>query len=251
MAGIARPGDLVITVGCGDVTKVAPMIVAELSRGPSAGGADDVRTATDDRDASRDRPAAGSPSGIARDRGPRRRGLVRLAVVLLVLALIARRRSGWSASRRCWRAEQVDGHADCTIAERRAGQDGGRRAARAAAGPPGPRRDRRPGRARCRRSSRPRGPRAGRTRSRSPSIERRPVLAVRQPDGYAAGRQERRGAISRSRSFPTGCRWPMPIPTTGRCSPSSAAVARRCRASSARRLATVAGEQPRRRSTWC
>ncbi len=32
VARIARPGDLVITVGCGDVTKVAPMIVAELER---------------------------------------------------------------------------------------------------------------------------------------------------------------------------------------------------------------------------
>ena len=31
VAGIARPGDLVITVGCGDVTKVAPKIVAELA----------------------------------------------------------------------------------------------------------------------------------------------------------------------------------------------------------------------------
>ena len=30
VARIARPGDLVITVGCGDVTKVAPMIVTEL-----------------------------------------------------------------------------------------------------------------------------------------------------------------------------------------------------------------------------
>jgi len=32
VAGIARPGDLVITVGCGDVTKIAPRIVAELER---------------------------------------------------------------------------------------------------------------------------------------------------------------------------------------------------------------------------
>jgi UDP-N-acetylmuramate--alanine ligase len=32
VAAIARPGDLVITVGCGDVTKVAPKIVAELER---------------------------------------------------------------------------------------------------------------------------------------------------------------------------------------------------------------------------
>jgi UDP-N-acetylmuramate--alanine ligase len=32
VAEIARPGDLVITVGCGDVTKVAPLIVAELRR---------------------------------------------------------------------------------------------------------------------------------------------------------------------------------------------------------------------------
>jgi UDP-N-acetylmuramate--alanine ligase len=30
VAGIARPGDLVITVGCGDVTKVAPLIVGQL-----------------------------------------------------------------------------------------------------------------------------------------------------------------------------------------------------------------------------
>ncbi len=32
VAAIARPGDLVITVGCGDVTKVAPKIVEELER---------------------------------------------------------------------------------------------------------------------------------------------------------------------------------------------------------------------------
>ncbi len=32
VARIARPGDLVITVGCGDVTKVAPQIIAELHR---------------------------------------------------------------------------------------------------------------------------------------------------------------------------------------------------------------------------
>jgi UDP-N-acetylmuramate--alanine ligase len=38
VADIARPGDLVITVGCGDVTKVAPLIVAELAR-RDAGGA--------------------------------------------------------------------------------------------------------------------------------------------------------------------------------------------------------------------
>jgi UDP-N-acetylmuramate--alanine ligase len=37
VARIARPGDLVITVGCGDVTKVAPEIVAELRRGSGAG----------------------------------------------------------------------------------------------------------------------------------------------------------------------------------------------------------------------
>ena len=32
VAKIARPGDLVITVGCGDVTKVAPRIVEEIER---------------------------------------------------------------------------------------------------------------------------------------------------------------------------------------------------------------------------
>jgi UDP-N-acetylmuramate--alanine ligase len=31
-AALARPGDLVITVGCGDVTQVAPKIVAELDQ---------------------------------------------------------------------------------------------------------------------------------------------------------------------------------------------------------------------------
>jgi UDP-N-acetylmuramate--alanine ligase len=38
VAGIARSGDLVITVGCGDVTKVAPLIVAELEAASSAPG---------------------------------------------------------------------------------------------------------------------------------------------------------------------------------------------------------------------
>ena len=32
VARLARPGDLVITVGCGDVTKVAPLIVDALRR---------------------------------------------------------------------------------------------------------------------------------------------------------------------------------------------------------------------------
>lgn len=32
VASIARPGDLVITIGCGDVTKIAPKIVAELEQ---------------------------------------------------------------------------------------------------------------------------------------------------------------------------------------------------------------------------
>jgi UDP-N-acetylmuramate--alanine ligase len=32
VAGIARPGDLVITLGCGDVTKIAPMIVDRLAQ---------------------------------------------------------------------------------------------------------------------------------------------------------------------------------------------------------------------------
>jgi UDP-N-acetylmuramate--alanine ligase len=38
VAEIARPGDLVITVGCGDVTKVAPRIVAELRAQESRAG---------------------------------------------------------------------------------------------------------------------------------------------------------------------------------------------------------------------
>ena len=32
VADLARPGDLVVTLGCGDVTKVAPLIVDELAR---------------------------------------------------------------------------------------------------------------------------------------------------------------------------------------------------------------------------
>ena len=32
VAGLARPGDLVVTLGCGDVTKVAPLIVDALER---------------------------------------------------------------------------------------------------------------------------------------------------------------------------------------------------------------------------
>jgi UDP-N-acetylmuramate--alanine ligase len=42
VAGIAQPGDLVITVGCGDVTKVAPLIVAELERRTPPGGSGGV-----------------------------------------------------------------------------------------------------------------------------------------------------------------------------------------------------------------
>ncbi len=40
VAAIARPGDLVITVGCGDVTKIAPLIVAELDARQPAGSSD-------------------------------------------------------------------------------------------------------------------------------------------------------------------------------------------------------------------
>jgi UDP-N-acetylmuramate--alanine ligase len=43
VAGIARPGDLVITLGCGDVTKVAPLIVAELRNRNADGPAGDQR----------------------------------------------------------------------------------------------------------------------------------------------------------------------------------------------------------------
>ncbi|HEY0238360.1 MAG TPA: hypothetical protein VGC37_06935, partial [Friedmanniella sp.] len=32
VAGLARRGDLVVTLGCGDVTKVAPLIVEALAR---------------------------------------------------------------------------------------------------------------------------------------------------------------------------------------------------------------------------
>jgi UDP-N-acetylmuramate--alanine ligase len=37
VAGITRPGDLVITLGCGDVTKIAPKIVTEVGRLSSTG----------------------------------------------------------------------------------------------------------------------------------------------------------------------------------------------------------------------
>ena len=53
MARIARPGDLVITVGCGDVTKVAPKIVDEIQR--LTRRCDD-RTATVRRSTSRKSP---------------------------------------------------------------------------------------------------------------------------------------------------------------------------------------------------
>ena len=43
VARIARPGDLVITLGCGDVTKVAPLIVAELRNRNADGPAGDQR----------------------------------------------------------------------------------------------------------------------------------------------------------------------------------------------------------------
>ncbi len=42
VAEIAQPGDLVITVGCGDVTKVAPLIVAELEQRALPGGSGGV-----------------------------------------------------------------------------------------------------------------------------------------------------------------------------------------------------------------
>ena len=32
VAALARPGDLVVTLGCGDVTKIAPLIVDALAR---------------------------------------------------------------------------------------------------------------------------------------------------------------------------------------------------------------------------
>lgn len=47
VAAVARPGDLVVTIGCGDVTKIAPLIVAELAatRGARSGGAESVGSA--------------------------------------------------------------------------------------------------------------------------------------------------------------------------------------------------------------
>jgi UDP-N-acetylmuramate--alanine ligase len=43
VAHLARPGDLVITVGCGDVTKIAPQIVEELTRVGAAGAPEVAR----------------------------------------------------------------------------------------------------------------------------------------------------------------------------------------------------------------
>ena len=56
VASIARPGDLVVTLGCGDVTKVAPLIVDALARrsdtsvrtAGSAAPQDDAPTARDE-----------------------------------------------------------------------------------------------------------------------------------------------------------------------------------------------------------
>ena len=36
VAGLARPGDLIITIGCGDVTRIAPLIVEQLAAAESA-----------------------------------------------------------------------------------------------------------------------------------------------------------------------------------------------------------------------
>ncbi|SHF33739.1 UDP-N-acetylmuramate--L-alanine ligase [Streptoalloteichus hindustanus] len=52
LAALARPGDLVITMGAGDVTMLGPELLAELDRG--AGAADDAR------------PADGGPLGAGR-----------------------------------------------------------------------------------------------------------------------------------------------------------------------------------------
>ncbi len=53
VARIARPGDLVITVGCGDVTKVAPLIVAELAASRAADATADATENREDVDADR------------------------------------------------------------------------------------------------------------------------------------------------------------------------------------------------------
>jgi UDP-N-acetylmuramate--alanine ligase len=54
VARVARPGDLVVTVGCGDVTKVAPKIVNELQR---------VRTAVGSAESVDGSQASGSTTG--------------------------------------------------------------------------------------------------------------------------------------------------------------------------------------------
>jgi UDP-N-acetylmuramate--alanine ligase len=52
VAGLAQPGDLVITMGAGDVTVLGPEILAELGR----------RTGTEPADAAQDGPSAGQES---------------------------------------------------------------------------------------------------------------------------------------------------------------------------------------------
>ena len=101
VARIARPGDLVITVGCGDVTKVAPKIVDEIQRLAA-------ELTPDDGDCYRRPRAAVTRRGTAPpvDAGNRARGLRRRRSWLCggrARAGTHRGESaGWSASPPSW-----------------------------------------------------------------------------------------------------------------------------------------------------
>ncbi|MBA8794309.1 UDP-N-acetylmuramate--alanine ligase [Friedmanniella endophytica] len=65
VAGLARPGDLVVTLGCGDVTKIAPLIVEQLAAAETA-----LAAATTDPETAG--PSGAGPSGAGPSGDPSR-----------------------------------------------------------------------------------------------------------------------------------------------------------------------------------
>ena len=137
VARIARPGDLVITVGCGDVTKVAPKIV-DGDSAPCWGAM--TATATVRR---RSRPKGAPKKSATRRQKKQRRSLRRTALAVIVIAVVLALLAGslWVVYLlKCLghQAGQCDRH---SRPEARPSQLYGASARRGAAGSSGPGRD--------------------------------------------------------------------------------------------------------------
>ena len=214
VARIARPGDLVITVGCGDVTKVAPKIVAELERQRISRA---ELPNDDDRQLPQHRVATSrwiwwpdSPGRASVPREPQARRFRGKALLAWVLVLAAMAGAGWLVGfSPVLAVERVE------IGCHRLAASALRRRLRCHWVCPWPRQDLAAIAGRV--SALPQIESAQVSRRwphtiRVAVVERRPMLGVRQPEGFIL--IDTRGVASNpGQPCRPGCSRPMPDPT--------------------------------------